>query len=357
MRIAFLGLRALAAARGGVEAHVESIATRLADRGHDVAAFVRAPYAARGAKTDRGVRLLVRHAPVGKHAEAGVHSLRCSLEAMSRRFDVVHYHAIGPALFCGLPRLAGRRVVTTIHASDYEREKWSFVARGALRAGERSALRFSHAVLAVSRSLASRHGIEYLPNGVEPAAPHPPNLIRKRYGLDGGDYMLFLGRWSPAKRVPALIDAFADAGTGLRLVVAGGGGGGRAPPGCAAANCTFPGTVTGVLKDELLANAYSFVNLSAIEGLPIACLEAMAHGRACLASDISGHRELFADGRGLLRPAGTHDERVAALREMAALSHAERDALGAAACTYAHREHDWERIVDRLEAIYAAPGT
>jgi len=346
MRVALLGFRALAAVRGGVEAHAEAIATRLAARGHDVAAFVRARYVEGGSGVDRGVRLLVRPAPAGKHLEAGVHSLLGAAEAALRRFDVVHFHAVGPALFCALPRLARKRVVTTIHAADYERAKWGPVARRFLRAGERSALRFSHAVLCVSRPLAERLGVEYLPNGVDAPGAAPPREITRRFGLAGDDYLLFLGRHAPEKRVPELIEAFRQADTGLRLVVAGGRGG---PP---ADGCFFPGPVSGTLKEELLANAFAFVTFSELEGEPIACLEAMAYGRACLASDIPAHRELFAHGRGLVRPAESHEERVAALRAIARTPAVERAALGRAARAWVRGRHDWERVVDRLEAVY-----
>ena len=40
------------------------------------------------------------------------------------RYDVVHIHAEGPAFFCWLPKLFGKRVVVTIHGIDWQREKW-----------------------------------------------------------------------------------------------------------------------------------------------------------------------------------------------------------------------------------------
>ena len=47
MRIAMIGLRGLPARAGGVERHVEELATRLVDRGHEVTVFCRPGYAPR----------------------------------------------------------------------------------------------------------------------------------------------------------------------------------------------------------------------------------------------------------------------------------------------------------------------
>ena len=54
MRIAMIGLRGLPARAGGVERHVEELATRLVDRGHEVTVFCRPGYAPEAGETYRG---------------------------------------------------------------------------------------------------------------------------------------------------------------------------------------------------------------------------------------------------------------------------------------------------------------
>jgi glycosyltransferase involved in cell wall biosynthesis len=110
--------------------------------------------------------------------------------------------------------------------------------------------------------------------------------------------------------------------------------------------------VEGARKAALLAHARAYVSLSLHEGQPIAVLEAMASGRACVCSDIPAHRELLEGGRGLLRAASTFEERVEAVREACALADARRAELGEAARAHVRAAHDWDRVVDRLEAIY-----
>ena len=48
----------------------------------------------------------------------------------------------------------------------------------------------------------------------------------------------------------------------------------------------FTGFVQGKRLEELFSNAYAFVMPSELEGMPIALLEAMSYGNACLVSDI-----------------------------------------------------------------------
>lgn len=49
-------------------------------------------------------------------------SFFASLFAAVGPYDVVHIHAEGPAFFCWLPKLFGKRVVVTIHGLDWMRE-------------------------------------------------------------------------------------------------------------------------------------------------------------------------------------------------------------------------------------------
>ena len=54
------------------------------------------------------------------------------------RYDVVHIHAEGPAFFCWIPKLFGKRVISTIHGLDWAREKWKFgVGSKFIRQGEK----------------------------------------------------------------------------------------------------------------------------------------------------------------------------------------------------------------------------
>ena len=105
LRIAMVGQKGIPARYGGVETHVENIATRLAARGHDVTVFCRSrlrdAHGTPGANgTYRGVHLLYRGSVNTKHFDAATHTFLSALESSCRhRFDLVHLHGIGPAAF------------------------------------------------------------------------------------------------------------------------------------------------------------------------------------------------------------------------------------------------------------------
>ena len=63
----------------------------------------------------------------GKHTEAFLHTALAAPRA-ALTHDVVHLHASGPALFAGIPRLLRRATVVTVHALDWQRDKWGLAA-------------------------------------------------------------------------------------------------------------------------------------------------------------------------------------------------------------------------------------
>ena len=249
--------------------------------------YVRRWYTPGGVTSYEGVRLV--HTPTirTKHLDASLHTLASSVHALTQHFDIVHYHAIGPSALAWMPRMAGSRVVATVHARDWQRPKWGPVARACLKAAERCAVRLPDCTIAVSQTL--RRALEdeycrpvrYIPNGVNIPSPQPADLITARFGLKGGDYVLHLSRLVPEKRVDWLIRAFRQTPGPVRLVIAGSDDGlsgyERELKALAAGDqrVLFAGTVGGPLKAELLSNARCCVAPSCLEGLPVALLEAM----------------------------------------------------------------------------------
>ncbi|MBN1136649.1 MAG: glycosyltransferase family 4 protein [Anaerolineae bacterium] len=364
--IAFVGQKGIPATFGGIEFHVDELARRLVQRGHRVTVYVRSWYTPRDLDTYEGVRLV--HTPTlrTKHLDAAIHSLTSSLHSLRQTYDLVHYHAMGPSVFAWLPRLQGRRVVVTVHALDWQRVKWGRSARAFLKMTERTALYLSDCTVVISRAL-ERHFMEkyaravcYIPNGVTVPTPTDPQLICQSYGLQGDDYVLFLARLVPEKRPEWMIRAFLQLATPLRLVIAGAdevhGAYSRTLAALAGADprVIFAGQVEGRLKEELLSNAHCFVTPSSMEGLPIALLEAMAHGRCCLASDIPAHQEIIDPGRDGLLFAWDDDRQFArSLHDLLAQSEASRQALGEQARLKVAESYTWDRVTEATEALYA----
>jgi glycosyltransferase involved in cell wall biosynthesis len=332
VKIAMIGQKGIPATFGGIEYHVDMLSRELAALGHEVTVYARRWYSPPATAAPAGVRRIYVPTIRTKHLDATVHSFLCSIRAAGGGADIVHFHAIGPGFFSPIPRLFGKRIVTTIHRLDWAAEKWKGPAKRALKAGERLSAVVPHARIVVSQDLQNYLRDAYgaasvlIPQGMIVPVLRPPRLIRDKYGLAGGDYILFMGRLSPEKRVDGLIRAFqaivagGKAGRGVKLVVAGGTSATdryvaelmkRA---AGTSDIIFTGYVAGEEKDELLTNALLFVLPSSVEGRPIALLEARNHGLGCLASDIPPHREVIREGEdGQLFRSGDFDDLAAKL--------------------------------------------
>jgi len=67
---------------------------------------------------------------------------------------VVHIHAEGPAFFCWIPKLFGKRVICTIHGLDWDREKWrGSVASKFIRGGEKNAVKYADEIIVLSKDV------------------------------------------------------------------------------------------------------------------------------------------------------------------------------------------------------------
>jgi glycosyltransferase involved in cell wall biosynthesis len=368
-RIAFIGQRGVPATIGGIEHHVEEIGSRLVTRGHHVTVYTRTNYTSSRVSEHRGMH--VRYIPTAptKHLEALVHSGLSTAVAMApgaHRADILHYHAIGPSVFTPLPRVLTRRgVVLTIHGLDYDRDKWGVGARMALKSAGWISAHVPHATITVSKNLTgyyrSRYGrvAHYIPNGVAAPVRRAPQLIRDRFGLQGGDYALFLGRLVPEKAPDLLLRAFRGIDTPARLVIAGGSSFTDSYVhelevlAARDNRVLLAGSVHGELLQELYTNAALFVLPSRLEGLALTLLEAASYRLPLVASDIPPNREVIGDDAPGGRMFASGDER--GLTAAITTTLGDLDAARAGAQRLGDRvvlEYDWDAATAATEDVY-----
>ncbi|HEY5794015.1 MAG TPA: glycosyltransferase family 4 protein [Bosea sp. (in: a-proteobacteria)] len=312
MKICVLGLRGFPGIAGGVETHCEQLYPRLKTMrpSDEIVILGRKPYLPQGAFTHQGVRIDPVFALRNKYLEAISNALAAVLLARFRhKADVVHIHAIGPALVAPIAKLLGMRVIVTHHGDDYRRAKWNALARVALRAGEKLGVLFADQVIPVSRSVTRRlkHEfperillLEHIPNGANhgetPASGGTGAGVLARHGLQGQRYVVCVGRLVPEKCFEDVIASFERVSSFDKLVIAGG-----AEPdspylaklkAMAGERVVFTGMLPRAEVDELMSSAELFVLPSAHEGLPIAALEAIAAGTPTLLSDIEPNLDI-----------------------------------------------------------------
>lgn len=306
MKIAIIGQKGIPAVSGGVETHVEELATRLFKRGHEVIVYTRPNYTDKTLKEYKGVKLVSLPSVSSKNLDAIVHTFLSVLHVVfiERKVDVVHFHSIGPSSLLWLVKLLKPMtpVVATFHTQCYRHKKWGHAARTYLKFGELVCNKVADEVIAISRNLQQyaqmkyKRAINYIPNGVGIAKIKDANLINK-WGLEKDNYIVTISRLVRHKGIHYLIEAFKKIDTDKKLVIVGDSsytaGYVRELKEMAKnnKNIIFTGRQSGDTLRELFTNAYLFVQPSESEGLSIALLEAMAYGQAVLASDIPENEE------------------------------------------------------------------
>jgi len=382
LRIVMLGIRGFPGSLGGAENFSEQTATRLAARGHDVTVYCRGYVLEEWAKpevetpgrlghlrTYRGVTLKLLPTVRSKHLDNILHTIQATVDSFGRRYDVIHYHSMGPCLLLPVAYWTRRaRVVATAHGLDWTRAKWGGFAKGVIHAGEYCSAHFAHVTTTVSKALeqyykdkyGKRH-VYYLPTGVE---MNPSRKLDKarRWGIEPERYILFLSRITPEKGAHYLVEAYRRIRPPMKLVVAGGTMFEQSYTDTLRRSVKeaglddqiiFTGFVTDEEMEELFSNAYLYVLPSEIEGLPHSLLQALSYGRCVLASDIEACREALGECGYTFRSTDVDDltKQLARLVENPDLVRAEHDK----GIARVKREYDWEKVTDRLEQLYTMP--
>ncbi len=358
LRVAFIGGRGVISKYSGIETYYEEVGKRLAGMGHQVTAYCRT-YFTPPVGQQNGMRVVRLPTVRSKHLETLLHTFLSTLHVLVQPCDVVHYHALGPALFSFIPRLAGKKTVVTVQGLDWQRKKWGRMASAVLRLGERAAVSFPTRTMVVSRTLQGHYretyGAEtsYVPNG---------GLLRERWpaeklsvwGLEAGHYILYLGRFSPEKGCHLLVEAYERLDIDTKLVMAGASSYSdeysRELRTHAGERIKMLDWAAGEALDALLTNAMVFVLPSDLEGLSLALLDAMGAGLCVLTSDVPENREAVEDA-GFTFRRGDVDDLTDRLRFLIA-NPAVREAAGDAAKHRIRDHYQWRMIATEVEQVY-----
>lgn len=348
---------------GGVNAHIRSLATSLRKLGHE--AIVYGPDSGRGS---------LEAGEIGVGGAIGIHfggtvsgmglnplldrKVRKILD--SERFDIVHIHEpLTPILPWLFLRNAKAPKVGTFHVhreeghSVYAAFSW-YLKRWAKR------LDYRIAVSEAARQTVAQYfpgDYDMLPNGVDVARyrdPAEPPALEK-----GHRNIVFVGRLEGRKGLEYLIRAMprvlaevAD----VRLIVVGDGPERKTCEELAEEVCPGAVSFVGAVGDDAKAGYLQAADVFCSpathgESFGIVLLEAMASGRAIVASAIEGYAGLLvADDAGLLVPPRDPEALASALVHLLRDETARRQ-LGEKAAAAALK-YDWLSIAGRIEEIY-----
>ena len=359
MRIAFVSAN-YRPSFGGVETHVEQLATRMVALGHEVEVWTHAiPPASAGPEELEGVTVR-RFSLFARHSELGFSlALTRHLATRSRDFDIVHAHGYAtlPALQAALG--PARAFVFTPHYHGTSHHPIRRLLHSPYRLLGAGVFRRAAAVICVApgeAALVTRRvpevakRIVIIPNGVDVAAIRaaPP------YPRDD-EVVVAGGRLESYKNVDRVIAALPYLPERMSLCITGDGPDRRRLGEVAvdvgeSQRVHFLGRVSTPSLRSWLRTASVYVTMSALEANPITVLESLAAGTPVVASDIAAHRDIAdAIGPQFIRivPAQLEARALAA-----AISGAWPTDVAVSAGSGAILE--WDDVVDRTLAVYRA---
>lgn len=358
MRIVVTGTRGIPDIQGGVETHCENLFPRLAEKGHHITILRRDCYVPAGDRLTswKGVELVDIRTPRYKSFEAIIHTWRSVWYAKRAKADIIHIHAIGPALLTPLARMLGMKVVMTHHGPDYDRDKWGFLAKAMLRLGERLGARYSHRVIVISKVIENLLHRKYgdvptrlIYNGVETPQLASETDYISSLGLEKGKYVVAIGRFVKEKNFHHLIESFAKAAPeGFRLAIA---GDADHPDSYSQKlrrlaeenGVVLTGFIKGRKLNQLMSHARLFCLPSSHEGLPIALLEAMSYQLDVAVSDIPANRIPELEESDFF-PVGDIDALSRLISRKLESGNEKR--------SYDLSSYDWDNIADATDALY-----
>lgn len=356
MKLVVTGTRGIPNIMGGVETHCEELFPRIAAKGIDTTVIRRNSYVHNSLSEWKGVKLIDIDTPKKKSFEAIIHTFKAILKAKSLKADIVHIHAIGPALLTPLARLLGMKVVFTHHGPDYDRDKWGLAAKTMLKLGERMGTTFANDVIVISNVINDilirkyhRKDCHLIYNGV----PKPEMCDYPEYfnelGIEKGRYILGMCRFVPEKNLHHLVEAFSKINAqGCKLVLAGDTDfeddySRNLKKMAKEHGIILTGFIKGKKLHSLLTHTRCFVLPSSHEGLPIALLEAMSYNLPVIVSDIPANKEVGLNESDYFK-VGDVKELSIKLQKMVTENHHH--------IKYDMSKYDWNIIANQVEEIY-----
>ncbi|MFC7440036.1 glycosyltransferase family 4 protein [Laceyella putida] len=301
-----------------------------------------------------------------------VNALRKVLPSIYREFpfELIHCHTIYPDGYAGslLKQTFAVPVVSTVHGSDI-----MLYPKRNRKVHERTeqALRGNDFVIAVSER--ARQEVDRMTAGVSTATvyngfdptrfkPMEKQAAREKLGLPpAGKNVLFVGNLYQVKGIPYLLESFktiASESEEVHLYLIGEGPL-RSELVQQAEQLGLGNRVTFLGRKPyeeipVWINSADVVALTSLsEGLPSILLETMGCGRAMVATDVGGIREILQDGRtGLLAESQNVAEITKALRKILLENESFIDTMGKQALE-ASRKLTWEQNAENIKAVYA----
>ncbi|MBN1461503.1 MAG: glycosyltransferase family 4 protein [Armatimonadetes bacterium] len=310
-----------------------------------------------------GVRIVNLKTVKKKGFDSLVHSAKATWHIVCHNTaDVVHIRNGGNSMWAIPLRLCGKKIYVSEDGIDWQRDKWPWYGKVFLFLSTFITARLPTNIIFdnifAKESFEKRFRKKYLfiSTGSEPRDEDLDPAVLEQYGLEPGDYFLFVGRFIPEKGVQYLVDAFEKTETAKKLVLV---GGSPNPDEFEARlrstrdeRILFPGFIYGEAVHALMKHCHAYVQPSDIEGLSPVILENMGLGVPIICSDIPHNVYAVADTAVLFRQ-GDSNDLARALRYALDNPEALKD-NAVRGQERARHEFSWEAVADQHAELFRA---
>jgi glycosyltransferase involved in cell wall biosynthesis len=353
--VAVIGTRGYPSYYGGFETAVRKLAPYLADADWDVTVYGR-----RGATrpNDQGVddRIAARVTPglETKSLSTLSYGLTASLDAAARRPDVALVMNVANGYFLPLLRARGIPTLINVDGIEWERDKWSPLAKRIFRTGAVCTARWANGLIFDARAIEAywhqNFGVEgtFIPYGgeVPPALDVPEGLTHR-------GYVLIVARFVPENSVPLFFEAVPAIAAKHPVVIVGSSGYGGEWDDAAsrlAAEHTSVSWLGQLSNDQLLLalwqHAGTYFHGHSVGGTNPALVQAMAAGAPVLARDTVYNREVLGPtGKFVVGDPGAIAAAVLKMME----NEEGRDEAGRTNLLRAEQHYSWAQVCNDYE--------
>lgn len=356
LSIALMGTRGVPARYGGFETCVEEVGRRLADRGHRVVVYCRTASGDPRPAEHLGMELVHRGALRKRSLETLSHTALSAAHVLRHRVDAAVLFNAANAPFLPLLRAARIPVATHVDGLEWKRTKWSGAGQRYYRTVEKLAVRWSDALIADARGIATYYretfdaDTDLIAYGAPLTAGGPTGRLAE-LGLQADGYHLVVARFEPENHVLEIVQGYVASGAALPLVVVG------SAPYSDAYTAQIEQAADGRVRllggiwdaellDELYRGARSYLHGHSVGGTNPSLLRAIGAGAATTAYDVVFNREVLGDSGVYF----TGPQDLARLVERTEQD-ADDVASRSAAALQRARAYDWDDVTDRYEAL------
>lgn len=370
LKIAMLGQKEVPSRSGGIEVVLTTLCPLLVEKGNFVTCYNRSHEKSeeeykeiQGRKEYKGVSLKKVWTLNRNGLSAVTASFSAAILAAIGKYDIVHFHAEGPAAALWIPKMFGKRCVVTVHGLDWKREKWSGTFGSKyIKFWEKVLVKYADRIIVLSEDVQRyfkdtyHRDTVFIPNGVSKNKVREADLITEKFGLEKGEYFCSVSRLTEEKGILDLIQAYKALDTNKKLVIVGDDS--KETPyirkikdsALESENIIFTGFASGKLLDELYSNSFAYIIASSLEGMPLSLLEALSYGSAVIGSNIPEITEVIED-KELIFTVGNVEELSQKMKML--LDNPELVArMRKSSIELVTQKYNWDEVADKTLELY-----